>query len=174
MANLKYTSIRIIGIVLLFTCFFNANILNASENHRFQCGQTISESDVLKYRTQPAHTFKIQYYSKENSSVMINGVEYNQILYLYWKGQYFGYIVYLNEQSKTFNVKKYLFENIGAPFKVEDGSTKYTWTTDKEIIIFRKFSYHQGQAIYLCRKFYMENVDKYREGYNPIIGNLPK
>lgn len=166
--------ILILMILLGFIGIFSTEELHSFESHRFDCGQQLKESDDLKFCTQPVHTFAVQYHSKENDSISIDGVQFNQILYLFWRNKYFGYIVYLNEHSKAFQVKEHLYNNLDNLIKSENSGDKLTWVTDKEIIIFRKFSYHQGQVIYLCKKMYMEKVDPFTKGYTPYIGILRK
>ncbi len=124
-----------------------------SGEHKYERGTDFSLTKTLKYQTSNT-LLTIDYYYLENDSIFINGILFEQISYIFFKGKYHGYIVYLNDKHKKFGVKEYFFNE--SNFLQKKGKY-YIWQNMNEVIVFQDFSVHQGRVIYLYKTPYLKD-----------------
>ena len=174
-------------LFLLVASFFTPGISTAGVhtigNHRYNCEQDIGEIEDIKYQTSVDISSPITYYYKEQDGISIGDENFRQVSYLFWNGKYFGYIVYLNDKAKSFKVKQYIYNKISERIRIQKkcipkyipSNDRTLWETEDEIIIFKRFSFHQAKVIYLCRCLYKKSIDPPDDvGYFPFVGVINK
>ncbi len=136
-------------VVLSLVIFLLSTHAYAKGNHKFTCLQSKKDIKGLAFLSIHNRYPDMMFYDLPDDTIAIAQIDFSQIAYIFWKNQYVGYAVYINDKNERKRVKQFLYKKHNAP---SEGNQQYrTWYTEDQIIIFTSFSLHQARVLFLCK-----------------------